>query len=68
MESSFLAHSRLLIENNYTVGAAVVCFLLALVLSHGSLMAGLGALALIAGIGWVGRRGLERFHDGGRDG
>ncbi len=44
--------NRFLIESKYAVAAAVVGFLLALALSHGSLMAGLGVLALVAGIGW----------------
>jgi hypothetical protein len=57
----------LLIESKYAGGAAVVGFLLALTLSHGSLMAGLGALALIAGIGWAGRRIFERRGTGGQD-
>jgi hypothetical protein len=39
----------------YMAVAAVVCFLLALLLTHGSLFAGFGALALVAGIGWVAR-------------
>jgi hypothetical protein len=50
----------LLIESKYAVGAAVLGFLLALVLSHGSLIAGFGALALIAGVGWVGQRTFQR--------
>ncbi len=41
------------VENKYAVVAAVVVFLLALVFSGGSLMAAFGALALVAGIGWV---------------
>ncbi len=44
------------IENKYIAGAAVLAFLLALLLSHGSLFAAFGALALIAGIGWVAHR------------
>jgi hypothetical protein len=44
------------IENKYAVIAAVVAFLLVLWLSHGSLFAAFGALALIAGIGWAVRR------------
>jgi hypothetical protein len=43
-------------ENKYVVGAAVGAFLLVLLLSHGSLFAAFGALALIAGIGWVAHR------------
>jgi Flp pilus assembly pilin Flp len=44
------------IENKYAVIAAVVAFLLVLWLSHGSLWAAFGALALIAGLGWAVRR------------
>lgn len=44
------------IENKYAVIAAVVAFLLVLWLSHGSLFAAFGALALIAGLGWAARR------------
>jgi hypothetical protein len=44
------------IESKYMAAAAVVCFLLALLLTHGSLFAAFGALALVAGIGWVARR------------
>jgi hypothetical protein len=51
-----LSHSRLLIESKYAAGTAVVGFMLALLLSHGSLFAAFGALALIAGLGWAGRR------------
>jgi hypothetical protein len=46
----------LLIENKFVVVAAVVGFLLALVFSHGSLIAAFGVLALIAGAGWAFRR------------
>ena len=42
-------------------------FLLVLVVSHGSLMAGLGALALIAGAGWIGQKIFERRGTGGQD-
>ena len=45
----------MLIENKYVVAAAVVLFLLALLLT-GSLWAGFGVLALVAGIGWTVRR------------
>ncbi len=55
-----MAHSRLLIESKYAVGAAVLGFLMALVLSHGSLIAGFGALALIAGVGWAGQQSFQR--------
>jgi hypothetical protein len=47
------------IESKYMAVAAVVCFLLALLLTHGSLFAGFGALALVAGIGWVARHMLS---------
>jgi hypothetical protein len=50
----------LLIESKYAVGAAVLGFLMALVLSHGSLIAGFGALALIAGVGWAGQQMFQR--------
>jgi hypothetical protein len=56
MKISHLPASRLLIESKYAVGVAVIGFLLALVLSHGSLMAGFGVLALIAGLGWAWQR------------
>ena len=41
------------VESKYMAGAAVVGFLLALLLSGGSLFAAFGVLALIGGIGWV---------------
>ncbi len=63
-----MPHSRLLIESKYAVGAAVLGFLLALILSHGSLMAGLGALALIAGLGWAGQRIFARHRSGRENG
>ena len=44
------------IENKYAVIAAVMAFLLVLWLSHGSLFAALGTLALIAGSRWAVRR------------
>ena len=44
------------IESKYVAAAAVAAFLLALLLTGGSLMAGFGAMALIAGIGWAVRR------------
>jgi hypothetical protein len=59
-----LSQSRLLIENKYAAAAAVIGFLLALLLSGGSLMAGFGALALIAGIAWAARRLSPRRDDG----
>jgi hypothetical protein len=46
------------IESKYMAAVAVVGFLLALLLSHGSLFAAFGALALVAGIGWVARHVL----------
>ena len=46
----------MLIENKYAAIAAAVAFLLVLWLSHGSLLAAFGALALIAGLGWAVRR------------
>jgi hypothetical protein len=49
----------LLIENKYTVIAAVVGFLLMLWLTDGSMIAAFGILALIAGTGWAIRR-LQR--------
>jgi len=55
-----LPTSRLLIESKYAAGAAVAGFLLALLLSHGNLMAGFGALALIAGGGWIAQRTFQR--------
>ena len=62
-----MPHSRLLIESKYAVAAAVVGFLLALLMTHGSLMAGLGVLALIAGVGWAVRRISEPRGIGGPD-
>jgi hypothetical protein len=53
----------LLIENKYAAGAAVAGFLLALPPSHGNLMAGFGALALIAGIAWAWQRMFQRPHE-----
>ena len=44
------------IESKYVAAVAVAAFLLALLLTGGSLMAGFGAMALIAGIGWAVRR------------
>ena len=44
------------IESKYVAAAAVAAFLLALLLTGGSLMAGFGAMALIAGTGWAVRR------------
>jgi hypothetical protein len=44
------------IENKYVVIAAVAAFLLVVWLSHGSLFAAFGALALIAGLGWAARQ------------
>jgi hypothetical protein len=44
------------IENKYVVVAAALGFLLALLLTGGSLTAAFGVLALVAGIGWAARR------------
>lgn len=49
------------IESKYAAGAAVVGFLLALVLTHGSLVAAFGTLALIAGVGWAAHRIFQRL-------
>ena len=49
----------MLIENKYTVIAAVVGFLLTLWLADGSMIAAFGVLALIAGTGWAVRRLLS---------
>jgi hypothetical protein len=46
----------LLIESKYAAVAAIIGFLLALLLTHGSLVAAFGAMGLIAGLGWAGRR------------
>lgn len=42
------------VESKYISAAAVVAFLLTLLLTGGSLTAAIGALALIAGLGWGG--------------
>ena len=47
------------IESRYMAGAAVVGFLLTLLLTRGSLIAAFGALALVGGIGWVAHRLLR---------
>jgi hypothetical protein len=47
------------IESKYMVGAAVVGFLLTLLLTGGSLFAAFGTLALVAGVGWVASRLLR---------
>jgi hypothetical protein len=60
METNRVPSSRLLIENKYAASASVIGFLLALYFSHGSLMAGLGAFALIAGIAWATRQITQR--------
>lgn len=44
------------IENKYMVVAAVVAFMLTLLVTRGSLLAAFGALTFIAGIGWVANR------------
>ena len=49
----------MLIENKYAIIAAVVAFLLVLRLTGGSMFAALGALGLIAGVGWAARRLLR---------
>jgi hypothetical protein len=51
------------VESKYMAAAAVVGFMLTLLLTHGSLIAGFGVLALIAGIGWVAQR-LMRARSG----
>jgi len=55
--------SRLLIEIKDELGAASLGFLLALVLSHGGLLASFGARALIAGVGWAGQRSFQRHRE-----
>ena len=47
------------IENKYMAGAAVVGFLVTLLLTGGSLIAAFGALALICVIGWSAHRMLR---------
>jgi hypothetical protein len=47
------------VESKYMAGAAVVGFLLTLLLTGGNLIAAFGALALVAGIGWVAHRLLR---------
>ncbi len=47
------------IESKYMAGAAVVGFLLTLLLTGGSLIAAFGVLALIGGVGWVAHRLLR---------
>ncbi len=46
----------LLIENRFVVIVAVIAFLLVLWFSDGSMFAAFGALAFIAGLGWLVRR------------
>ena len=46
----------MLIENKYVAVAAALGFLLALFLTHGSLVAAFGILALVAGMGWAVRK------------
>jgi hypothetical protein len=41
------------IESKYVAIAAAVGFMIALFITHGSLMIAFGVLALIAGVGWV---------------
>jgi hypothetical protein len=47
------------IESKYMAGAAVLGFLLTLLLTGGSVIAAFGALALIGGVGWVAHRLLR---------
>ena len=47
------------VESKYMAGAAVVGFLLTLLLTGGNLIAAFGALALVAGVGWVAHRLLR---------
>jgi hypothetical protein len=47
------------IESKYMAGAAVVGFLLTLLLTGGSLIAAFGVLALVGGVGWVAHRLLR---------
>jgi hypothetical protein len=44
------------VESKYIAVAAVVGFLLTLLVTDGSLIAAFGALGLVAGIGWVAHR------------
>jgi hypothetical protein len=44
------------IENKYMAAAAAIGFLVVLWFTGGSLYAAFGALALIAGIGWIVRK------------
>ncbi len=46
----------MMIENKYMAVAAAIGFLVMLWLTGGSLYAAFGALALIAGIGWIVRK------------
>jgi hypothetical protein len=48
------------LENKYMAIAAGAGFLLALLLTDGSLLGAFGAFALIAGIGWIAHRLLRR--------
>ena len=47
------------IESKYMAGAAVLEFLVTLLLTGDSLIAAFGALALIGGIGWIAHRLLR---------
>ena len=47
------------IESKYMAGAAVVGFLVTLLLTGGSLIAAFGVLALVGGVGWVAHRLLR---------
>ena len=46
----------MLIENKYVAVASGLGFLLALFLTHGSLVAAFGIFALVAGLGWAVRK------------
>ena len=46
----------MLIENKYVAIAGALGFLLALFLSHGSLVAAFGIFALVGGLGWAVRK------------
>lgn len=47
------------VESKYVAVAAVIGFLLALLLCHGSLFAAFGAFALVSGTGWAAHRLLH---------
>jgi hypothetical protein len=60
VETSPLPNARSRIESKYAAGAALAGFLLALLLSHGSLGAGIGVFAVIAGAGWIERKFFQQ--------